>query len=158
MLGLWAAAPLLPLFSRVEKDKALENPRRLAILSYVETNPGARFHEVKRDLDLPHGVLVHHLRVLRAQGLLVEEREGRSLRLRRPGVRIGPRLEPAMAPLLGLVRARPEVTIRESSEALGWPPWVTSYRASILARQGFVLIDGHGGRRRLRPAAPLRQV
>lgn len=149
LAAAWHRLLLLPLFTRVERDAALENPRRRLILRYIEQNPGCRFHELKRELGVPHGVLVHHLRILRQQGLLVFERQGRKLLLRFPGRRLGPRSEPSALPLIQLVHERPGLTIQEASDLLGWTRRTTSYRVDALVRLGLLRRAADGNRRRL---------
>lgn len=143
----------MPLFSRLERDEALENPRRSLILRHVEEHPGCRFHELKRELDLTHGVLVHHLRVLARERLLILDRDGRRLRIRLPGQRLPPPLDPQLARLVETVRASPGLSIKEAAERLGWTRRTTSYRVEALVRRGALRSKPDGLHRRLEASA-----
>ncbi|SDJ84839.1 winged helix-turn-helix transcriptional regulator [Methanoculleus thermophilus] len=74
------AAPieaLLPLkavgyfgYRRVCRENALDNPRRLEILSFIKANPGLHFRELLRTMSVARGTLDYHVRVMVSGGLL----------------------------------------------------------------------------------------
>lgn len=139
------------MYSRLGRPDALKHPRRRLILEYVERNPGARFHQIKNDLSLPHGVLVHHLRVLRRHGLLLEELKTRQRRFRTPGQRPEQALQPEACELLELVRKQPGLTMREAAIELGWTRRKTGYWIGHLEARQRVARQAEGTRRRLVP-------
>lgn len=149
---------LLPLFTRLERNSTLDNPKRQLILSYVERSPGVRFHELKKELGLSHGVLFHHLRVLRHQGLLVWDREGRRLRFRAPRHRLGDQLDPDAVSLLDLVTRRPGINLQEAADELAWTRRKASYWADRLDREGRLVRQRSGNQRRLQVVAPERGI
>lgn len=138
----------------MDRKAALLHERRQRIHDFIETNPGVRFHELKRDLDLPHGALIHHLRVLRVHGLVVFVREGRRLRLRTTGAQVPLRLETEAQDVLAMVDARPGLSVKDLCDALGWTRRKAVYWAQHLAREGKVLAQRDAGRTRLHLVRP----
>ncbi|HEX9817041.1 MAG TPA: winged helix-turn-helix transcriptional regulator, partial [Candidatus Thermoplasmatota archaeon] len=65
----------LPLFSRLDRDSAVDHPRRQELLAAVEASPGISLNELGRRTEIPKGALTHHLRVLERLGLLTSRRE-----------------------------------------------------------------------------------
>ncbi len=55
---------LVPLYTRLSKDKVLESYSRGRVYQYVAMNPGAHFNAIRADLDMNNGALVYHLEVL----------------------------------------------------------------------------------------------
>jgi DNA-binding MarR family transcriptional regulator len=119
------------------------------ILHYVERHPGVRFHELKFELGLPHGVMVHHLRVLRQQGLLVWQRQGRRLHFRLPGQAMPDLVTVEAAQLLELVGRSPGISLGEASRELGWTRRKANYWAARLHAAGRLVRGQDGPRRRL---------
>ncbi|MBW3582247.1 MAG: helix-turn-helix domain-containing protein [Euryarchaeota archaeon] len=60
----------LPLFSRVQRAKALDHPVRAELFSAVETEPGIHFQEMVRRTGHAEGQVQHHLGKLVDTGLL----------------------------------------------------------------------------------------
>jgi len=61
------------LFSRVEKDSALDQATRAQLHSLVEANPGIHFQEIVRRSGKGRGTVDHHLRKLVHVGLVVKQ-------------------------------------------------------------------------------------
>lgn len=76
-LWLWVqrAGPLgvLGLYHRVDRDDLLDNETRSAIYQAIQATPGLHFSALARELDLGRRRLEHHLALLLAGDLLVEE-------------------------------------------------------------------------------------
>ncbi len=68
------APPLAPHGSKAAQALELDSRRRIFV--YVQEHPGAHLREVQRALDLPMGMLEHHLRFLE-QAELVSTRKDR---------------------------------------------------------------------------------
>lgn len=83
----WAAT----LFTRVDRDEALNHPRRALLYEYVQTNVGATFSDARRATGLGSGPFVHHLRVLERTGHIRVVRQGASTRLFPPAPRLARR-------------------------------------------------------------------
>lgn len=71
----------LALFSRLQKDDLLDHEKRAAIFNLVRLRPGIHYQGIRRELELPNGVLTYHLGALTREGLIRGERDGRLLRM-----------------------------------------------------------------------------
>jgi len=74
MFGLFAL--FAPLFTRLNKDKALDNRIRYQILGYLTENPGQHYSAVKKALNLNNGGAVYHILVLEREGFIRSQRDG----------------------------------------------------------------------------------
>lgn len=68
--------PLLPLFSRIARERVLEHAARRHLLDLVEASPGIHYRELVRRAGRGHGAVEHHLRSLVRAGLLRVHVEG----------------------------------------------------------------------------------
>jgi len=66
----------IPLFTRIQKNEALENPIRDEIYGYIKVNPGTHYTKIKRNLDIGNGTLTHHLSILEKTGYITSRTEG----------------------------------------------------------------------------------
>jgi len=67
---------LYPLYTRLKKDKLLENFTRGRIYGHIETHPGIHYSELLRDLNLGNGNLAYHLKTLERERMIRSVREG----------------------------------------------------------------------------------
>lgn len=77
LLGLAAyywGGPLLPLFSRIDSNKMLDNDIRHRVHEAVANNPGVTIKEVTLLVGIGWGTAVYHLKRLEAERLVVSER------------------------------------------------------------------------------------
>lgn len=71
----------VPLFTRINKEEALESPVREEINGYIKENPGAHYNKIKKNLEIGNGTLAHHLRILEKTGFITSRTEGFRYRL-----------------------------------------------------------------------------
>lgn len=88
-LGIWIILTMviIPLYSRLTKDKILDNDIRKRILQFVHNNPGAHYLEIRRHLQLANGTSAYHLNVLQKEGFLWSENEGLTKRFYPTGLK-----------------------------------------------------------------------
>ncbi len=67
---------LYPFYTRLKKNKLLDNFTRGRIYGHIESNPGIHYSELLRDLDLGNGALAYHLKTLERERMIRSEREG----------------------------------------------------------------------------------
>lgn len=67
-----------PLYAKVSKDKALDNPKREEIHELVQAEPGLTVVEIRKRLALGHGTVMFHLATLEHVGILSSVRVGRA--------------------------------------------------------------------------------
>lgn len=133
---LWKLLALFaPLYTRLTKPKLLDQATRERIHAHVAAAPGVRYRELQRALDLPNGVLAHHLQILVREGVVLERRERQAVRFLLPGAAIE---EPADtgARVLAFVGANPGATGMAVSRGLGIPVSVAGYHLQRLAEEG----------------------
>ncbi|HLF16520.1 MAG TPA: hypothetical protein VI796_03710 [Candidatus Thermoplasmatota archaeon] len=68
------ACYLAPLFTRIRKDRVLDNPTRARMRTLIEHEPGIHFSEIMRRMALGGGQAERHLQRLEDAGLLVKMR------------------------------------------------------------------------------------
>lgn len=71
LLGLCLLLPLLALYHRVRKDRALDNPQRRAVHDAVLAQPGITPGELSRATGMHYTSCEHHLQLLQDIGLVV---------------------------------------------------------------------------------------
>lgn len=67
---------IMPLYSRVNKDKVLDNFSRGTVYGHVVEHPGINFTELKGLSNIASGTLTYHLKVLEGEGLIVAHNRG----------------------------------------------------------------------------------
>lgn len=67
---------IMPLYSRVNKDKVLDNFSRGIIYGHVVEHPGINFTELKGLSNIANGTLTYHLKVLEGEGMIVAHNRG----------------------------------------------------------------------------------
>jgi DNA-binding MarR family transcriptional regulator len=149
---------LIPGFSRLEKDEVLEHNKRDELYRFIKTTPGPSFSDLRRELGLSNGTLVHHLRILEAQEYVKPVRDGFRTRFYVRGPKIVPTsyLTRTQIQLLDAIGANPGLTQKELSLVLGLPRESVSYHTKQLAQTGKLEIKQDGKWRRYwpSPAAP----
>lgn len=138
--------PLVPLFSRIEKDELLENDRRARIFELIKNNPGIHLSEIARELEYAWGTTLHHLRKLRAERLILfkdighhksffvngsglSEKQMEALSLIKTGT---------LAQLAHYLEGHPRTTLKELSEALSISPPLAAFHIRKLEKAGLV--------------------
>ena len=146
----------LGLFSRLEKDEVLAHEKREEVYQYIKNNPGPSFSDLRRELELSNGTLVHHLRVLESQEFVRSYRDGFRTRFYLRGPKIIPTayLTRTQQQLLDTISANPGVTQKELSSLLGLPRESVSYHANRLAAQGQLQVRQEGKWRRYFAVGP----
>ncbi|MEW5759271.1 MAG: winged helix-turn-helix transcriptional regulator [Candidatus Thermoplasmatota archaeon] len=67
---------LLPLYTRMRKEVALDQYNRGRIYTYIKSNPGAHYSRIKKELNLKNGTLVYHLAFLEKMDIIKSCRDG----------------------------------------------------------------------------------
>jgi DNA-binding MarR family transcriptional regulator len=147
---------LVPGFTRLEKDEVLEHSKRDELYKFIKTNPGPSFSDLRRELDLSNGTLVHHLRILEAQEYVKPVRDGFRTRFYIRGPKVVPTsyLTRTQIQLIDAIAANPGLTQKELSLVLGLPRESISYHTKQLAAKGQLQIQQDGKWRRYWVPAP----
>jgi predicted transcriptional regulator len=154
--------PFLPLFSRIQSAKVLDNPTRARVHDVVLQDPGVSLEDVRSRAGIAHGTAIHHLRRLEDTGLLVSvsqsarrryfpantltsSRRGQLAALSHPTARL----------VADLVRRRPGVDQTGLCEALGLRNPAASKHLRQLALHGLVQTQRLGRRCHYHPTEAL---
>lgn len=77
----WPALGLLALYARFRADRALEHPRRAALVALLRSEPGLTLADVQRRMGMSNGVARHHVDLLEAAGIVRTVPDGTLRRL-----------------------------------------------------------------------------
>lgn len=142
-----AIAPLLPLYTRLQKREVLDHKTRERIHQLIVGQPGIHYSALKDATGLNAGALVHHLRTLERHGLVASRKEGILRRFYPVGARLPPApavpLTPTQERILALLDERP-LTQREMAQALGITQQGVSYHVKTLERKGKLMLERDG--------------
>ncbi|MEM4728500.1 MAG: Ig-like domain-containing protein [Thermoplasmata archaeon] len=139
----------VPLYSRIKKDRVLDNFTRGMIYGFIMSNPGAHYNLIKQKLGLNNGSIVYHLTVLERQELIKSERVGlykRFYPVGRSFVEAGlMELDDEQQRLLDLIRECPGMTQRELAERARMSSRAVNYHLGLLQRARLItLVREHG--------------
>jgi len=143
-LGSLAIAPL---YTRIHKDKVLQNEIRNDLFNHIRDNPGESFSEIKRNLELNNGVLAHHLKTLEREHFIKSRKDGlyRRFFLRNqpvPHIILnGPQKE-----ILGYLVSHPGVPQSKVAFHLGVSRQTANYHILAMEKMGAIQITRHGRR------------
>jgi predicted transcriptional regulator len=136
LLGL-----LIPLYSKIKKSK-IEKGVRHEILGYLKAKPGANYSELKRNLDLNDGSLVHHLRILEREEKIYSKKMGKyklfyvSAYRRQASIR--DYISPFQLRIVELILENPGIVPKKLSNILDRSQTDMSYHLSELSRNGLL--------------------
>lgn len=148
-IGYLAAAFSLfvPLFTRLARDKILDNFTRGQIFGFIQANPGAHYSEVQRVIDVENGVLAYHLRVLLRENYLVARNEGIYKRFYPHDYKIPKRrthLTRLQADILEQVQRAPGISQHDLASLLDESKQVVSYNIAVLREADMIRAERHG--------------
>jgi DNA-binding MarR family transcriptional regulator len=136
MFGLFAL--FAPLFTRLNKDQALDNRIRYQILGYLTENPGQHYSAVKKALNLNNGGAVYHILVLEREGFIRSQRDGILKRFYPAAIKAPEKHKRTPEELVGEILAdidkKPGITQKELVERLVINDEVVGYHLRKLVR------------------------
>jgi predicted transcriptional regulator len=113
---------LLFMYTRIKKEKVLDNFIRGRVFGHISENPGLRFTELKRKLNLPNGTLTYHLRTLEREGMIKSVVNG-TYRVFFPGSYRIPKdfvkLSKAQRMILNVIREQPGISQKKITAETG---------------------------------------
>jgi DNA-binding transcriptional ArsR family regulator len=153
-LGAGAATPELrrllpfasPLFTRFERGTVLGHPRREQLYARILQEPGISLQALGQATGLSRTAVVHHLRLLEQQHLVISRRVGRSRHYYENGGRYGHEQKEAYAILRNdrskavaeFIRGHPGTMQKTLCEALAIPPSIAHWHVRRLSEGGLV--------------------
>ncbi|MHB8585708.1 MAG: winged helix-turn-helix transcriptional regulator [Thermoplasmatota archaeon] len=158
-------APLASLYTRISRDKVLDNAVRERVYDMVRASPGIHPSAIKTATGLGWGTIVYHLDRLEHSSLVVS-RHGSGQRCYFPtGTGMAPKAQelaaalrhPSSRAVVDFVRAHPDVSQKEIGQSLAMSAALVSWHVRRLV-QAEILSQGrgpHGNVLRVRPEAEL---
>jgi DNA-binding transcriptional ArsR family regulator len=137
----------VPLYCRIMKEKVLDNFTRGEIYGYIKANPGAHYMELQNQLDLPNGVLAHHLMVLEREEFVKVDRDGFYKRFYPRHAKIINRekhLSRIQKQLMVEVNAHPGISQKTLASYLDESKQVISYHIRVLSKAGILRVEKEG--------------
>lgn len=129
-----------PLFTRFEKETVLGHPRREALYALILQQPGISLQSLGESTGLSRTAVLHHLRLLEMQHLIVSKRMGRSRHYYENGGRYGRDAKEAYAILQNArskevadyIRTHPGAMQKQLCEALAIQPSIAHWHVRRL--------------------------
>jgi len=132
-----------PLFTRLNRDDALDNRVRHQILGYLTENPGQHYNALKKALSITNGGMVYHLLVLEREGFIRSQRDGILKRFYPSSIRATekPQRTPdeLVLEIIGTIEKRPGITQKELVERLVVSDEVVGYHLRKLVRDSRII-------------------
>jgi WD40 repeat protein/DNA-binding transcriptional ArsR family regulator len=139
---------ILPLYTRIKKEKVLDNEIRGMIRGYVIANPGDNYNSIKRALGLNNGVLAHHLKVLERAEIIKSRQDGMFKRFYPASMRIpaenGGEISEIQNVLLHKIVESPGISQKEIATLLGLSKGVINYHVKVLLAKQMLKMEKRG--------------
>lgn len=139
---------LFPLYTRIKKDRVLDNFTRGMIYGYIRAHPGAHYNEIKMKLNLNNGSVVYHLTVLEKQGLIKSEKIGQYRRFYPVGRCIedtgAMELDDLQKEILDAINEKPGISQKDISKFVDVSIRGINYHIWLLKKGGYINIIKEG--------------
>jgi predicted transcriptional regulator len=134
----------LVLFTRITRDQVLEHQRRRVIYEHVLARPGTHFRQMRDDLGIATGVLMHHLRTLEREGFIQSFAMAGKRLFFPAGVR--PAAKPIRDVIVEEVRKEPGISQAEIARRLNISRMLAHYYVRSLILDGRISTSAIGQR------------
>ncbi len=159
-------APIATLFSRFRGQELLDHPRRAELHELICQTPGITVPDLAHASGLSRNTVIHHLRMLEKEHLIVSNAVGRTVHWFENGGRYGREHKAAYAVLqddrsrdvADFVAKNPGATQRQVAEGLGLSPSVITWHLQRLEAASLVDRRKQGRTMECFPCATLAQV
>lgn len=148
-------AMLAPLYTRLARSEVLDHDSRHTIYGHIAAHPGAHLRQIKRELGVAHGTLLHHLQMLESQEYVRSVRDGMYRRYYTTGTVLPAATEDLGDRVLGHIRANPGTRNADICAALRKSPSLVAYHVSRLEQEGKLRRERIGREARLYLTEPL---
>jgi predicted transcriptional regulator len=131
----------LPLYTRLKKQKLLDQPTRYKIYGYIIGNPGAHFGLIKDELELGNGQLVYHLKQLEDAHMIYSREDGAKKRFYPSDVSVKegcPNISSIQEKILGVIRKNSGIGQKNIASEMGISRQVAGYHLTKMERRGLI--------------------
>ncbi len=137
---------LVPLYSKLNREKVLNQFLRGQIFGYIMAYPGENYSSIKRALNIENGTLTHHLHILEREGFVDSRTDGRYKRFYPTGITTDEKVKTSMIQkaILKMIRQSPKITQTEIADSLGTSKQVVNYHVKALQKVGLLSVARNG--------------
>jgi DNA-binding MarR family transcriptional regulator len=134
------------IYTRIKRNRLLEQKRREMIFNYIKENPGEHFRGIQKALGLEVGVVAHHINILEREDLVKSRQDGMYRRFYPMDTKIDIKLilTKIQERILNRVKTNPGVSQKTIATHLGINRKVVNYHIKILQDAGFVYTEKQG--------------
>jgi DNA-binding transcriptional ArsR family regulator len=141
------------IYSKIKHEKILDHETRKRIVDYIRENPGAYYTQIVEGLDLPHGVLTHHINMLESQEVVFSKQDRQYRRFYIDGMyKTGPLILGTQKAVLDEIRRHPGWSQSRIARKLDLSRMVVSYHVNELERMSMISVDREGRETKVFPA------
>jgi len=146
---------MIGFYTKLRRDRLLDHETRERIVEYLRVNPGAHYSAMAKDLELPHGVLTHHINMLETQEMVFSKQDRSYRRFFLDGMsRQGPLVTGLKREVLRAIRKNPGSTQAEIARYLEMSRMKASYHINSLEELGLVERIERGREKLVYPKGP----
>jgi predicted transcriptional regulator len=139
IIGLIVFLMIVGFYSKIRKDRLLEHETRQRIMDFIKDNPGTYYSQIRKELDLAHGVVTHHINMLESQELVFSKQDRQFRRFYADGLyKDTPMVTGTQKKVLDEIRRYPGLSQKQISEHLDLYPMMVSYHVGQLETLGLV--------------------
>jgi len=133
-------------YSKIRRERVLDHSTRQNIYDHIRENPGVHMRGIKNELELPMGVLNHHLYRLETEEMIKSRKDGQYKLYFPVGYRTesGPHLSKTQKAILDAIERAPGKTPGDYAKATDKSLKTVYYHVETLERQGLISIRKEG--------------
>jgi len=137
------ACAFLPLYTRLNHERLLDNRKRFLIYGFIVENPGEHFSAIRSTLRLNSGTTVYHLRVLEREGKITSMKEGKYRRFYVKGGYAIPdrstKLSKAQMEIVEILSDNPGITQQDLARTLNKAPSTINHHVKHLEAMDVIM-------------------
>jgi predicted transcriptional regulator len=138
---------IVPLYSKIKREKILDHFVRGKIYGYILANPGEHYNAIREVLALTNGSLAHHLRTLEREGFIKSKRFGIYRRFYPMNMQIPAEefeTNEVQRTIMGIIKKSPGISQKEIASTVNLTPPTVNYHIGILNHEGLVHVTRNG--------------
>jgi predicted transcriptional regulator/uncharacterized protein YegL len=133
-------------YSRIKRNRLLEQKRREMIFNYIKEHPGEHFRGIQKTLNLEVGVVGHHINILEREELVKSRQDGMYRRFYPMDAKIDIELilNKIQEKILNRIKMNPGISQINIATKIGVNRKVVNYHVKILQDSGFIYTQKEG--------------
>ena len=141
---------IVPLYTKIRRERVLDHFVRGQIYGYILANPGEHYNAIKHALNLTNGSLAHHLRTLEREEFVKSRKFGLYRRFYPKHMRIPQdgdfRMNNVQRNIVDVIDGNPGISQKEIAMAMNITPPTVNYHIGILASAKMIRVVREGRR------------